>query len=122
MADETTPKAPLKRVDTPAALTAGALRRVTEPASLPGDVTRAHDGYVGQARAIEAIRFGAEIERPGFNLFVLGPRGSGRRSAVAAVLEKKAPNEPTPDDWVYVNNFAAPHKPRAMRLPVGTAP
>ena len=34
------------------------------------------DGLVGQEWAHVAIRFGARIEKPGFNLFVVGPAGA----------------------------------------------
>ncbi|WP_156303111.1 AAA family ATPase, partial [Methylogaea oryzae] len=37
---------------------------------------------IGQARALEAIRFGVEIRQKGYNIFVLGPAGAGRRTAV----------------------------------------
>lgn len=74
---------------------------------------------VGQSRAIDAVRFGIDIKRPGFNLFVLGQPGSGRHSAVRRLLEAKAAGEPAPGDWCYVNNFAEPNKPRLLRLPTG---
>jgi len=75
---------------------------------------------VGQKRAIGAIEFGARMAQAGFNIFALGPSRSGRHLAVRRLLEEKAATEPVPDDWVYVNNFAAPDKPKAMRLPSGT--
>jgi hypothetical protein len=34
-------------------------------------------------------------------------------------LEQKAAAEPAPSDWVYVNNFLDPYKPRAIFLPPG---
>lgn len=74
---------------------------------------------IGQARAIEAIRFGSSIQQKGYNLFALGPSGTGKYSVVHQFLEQKATTEPTPFDWCYVNNFEQPHKPRALRLPPG---
>ena len=44
----------------------------------------------GQERAVEAINFAAEIELGGFNLFILGPQGTGRHSAVRRILRQKA--------------------------------
>lgn len=76
-------------------------------------------GFVGQDRALKAIEFGAGIQREGFNLFLLGPAGTGKFSAVRAFLQKKAAAEPTPEDWCYVNNFAKPEAPQALRLPPG---
>jgi lon-related putative ATP-dependent protease len=76
---------------------------------------------VGQERALSAIRFGTGIAQSTFNLFVLGPPGAGKTTAVRTFLEEKAARETPPDDWVYVNNFDAPHKPRAISLPRGRA-
>jgi lon-related putative ATP-dependent protease len=75
--------------------------------------------FVGQARALEAVRFGIGIRRQGFNLFLLGPAGTGKYAIVHDFLEKRAAKEPTPDDWCYINNFDSPETPRALRLPPG---
>ena len=77
------------------------------------------DGLIGQERAVEAIRFGTEIQRKGFNLFVLGSSGLGKHTAVSRHLEEKAKSQPRPSDWVYVNNFEVSHKPVAIELPPG---
>jgi len=74
---------------------------------------------VGQARALDAVRFGIDIKQPGFNLFVLGDPGSGRHAAVRRLLEEKAASEPAPSDWCCVYNFADANKPRLLRLPPG---
>jgi lon-related putative ATP-dependent protease len=74
---------------------------------------------VGQARAVEAIRFGVSIRRDGYHVFVLGPAGAGRYSLVARELGGRAATEPSPRDWCYVNNYEAPHKPQAISLPPG---
>ena len=74
---------------------------------------------VGQERALEAVRFGVGIRRPGFNLFLLGPEGTGKFGAVREFLKKRAASEPTPDEWSYVNDFENPKVPRALRLPPG---
>jgi lon-related putative ATP-dependent protease len=74
---------------------------------------------VGQERATEAIRFGLGIRREGYNLFVLGPSGTGRHDIVRRFLDEQAATEPVPPDWCYVFNFEQPHKPLALRLPAG---
>ena len=76
-------------------------------------------GFFGQARAVEAIQFGAQMDRPGYNLFVLGPSGTGRHSFVKAFLVQKAAEESVPSDWCYVNSFDDPRAPIALELPVG---
>ncbi len=74
---------------------------------------------VGQSRAVEALQFGIGIQRDGYNIFALGPVGTGKRSLVRQFFEKQAAADPTPSDWCYVHNFEQPHKPRALRLPAG---
>ncbi|MFQ5946668.1 MAG: Lon protease family protein [Anaerolineae bacterium] len=76
---------------------------------------------IGQARAVDAVRFGIGIRREGYNLFALGPPGTGKHSVVRQFLEQKATAMPRPSDWCYVNNFKEPHKPRALQLPPGQA-
>lgn len=73
----------------------------------------------GQERALAAIRFGVGMRREGFNLFALGPSGSGRETIVRRLLGVEAAARPVPSDWCYVNNFADPSCPRALRLPAG---
>ena len=80
------------------------------------------DDLIGQDRALSALAFGANMRQDGFNIFALGPARSGRHGAIRRFLERRAASEPVPDDWVYVNNFAAPDKPKAMRLPPGMGP
>ncbi|MDY7078554.1 MAG: ATP-binding protein, partial [Chloroflexota bacterium] len=62
---------------------------------------------------------GIGIRREGYNLFALGPSGTGKRTTITQFLHQKAAAEPVPSDWCYVNNFDQPHKPRALRLPPG---
>jgi len=76
-------------------------------------------GIIGQMRAMDALHFGAGIRHDGYNLFVLGPPGIGKRSMVRQFLDKKAKTEKEPADWCYLNNFDEPHKPRALTLPCG---
>ncbi len=77
------------------------------------------DEAIGQERARNAVDFGLGIARQGYNLFVMGPAGSGKRTLVRKSLERETPEGSKPLDWVYVNNFAQPHKPLALSLPVG---
>jgi lon-related putative ATP-dependent protease len=74
---------------------------------------------VGQARAMEAIRFGVAVHHDGYNMFVLGPAGAGHYELVRRELESAAAAKPASPDWCYVNNFEQPHKPRAISLPTG---
>jgi lon-related putative ATP-dependent protease len=78
------------------------------------------DEIIGQDRAQKALRFGLEIPERGFNIYVAGMPGTGRRTAVRRFLDELAKTKPKADDWVYVNNFVNPYEPLAIRLPPGT--
>ena len=76
---------------------------------------------LGQDRAISAVELGINIKSKGYNLFCLGPEGTGKTSLVKRILEKEAKNRPTPDDWAYVYNFEEPYRPKAINFPAGEA-
>lgn len=76
---------------------------------------------LGQDRAISAVELGVNIKSKGYNLFCLGPEGTGKTSLVKRILVKEAKERPTPDDWAYVYNFEEPYKPHAISFPAGTA-
>lgn len=103
-------------------LDAEALCRICDPDQFTFETTAELDDLqevIGQDRAVDAIHFGIGIQRPGYNLFALGPNGTGKHTSVLRSLEKKAASEPVPSDWCYVNNFDQPHIPNALRLPAG---
>ena len=77
------------------------------------------DDIIGQKRAVEAIEFGIGIRHKGYNLFVLGPPGTGRHGVIRRFVERQALEEEIPSDWCYVNNFSEAHEPRAIELPPG---
>lgn len=100
------------------------LRSACDPATLhrgDDDKKASITTLIGQDRAIEAIFLSVTMPHPDFNLFVVGPPGTGRHNAVNQVIEDYARKRSQPDDWAYVNNFDQPYKPRAIRLPEGTA-
>ncbi len=74
---------------------------------------------IGQPRGVRAIEFGIDIDTPGFNIFALGPAGTGRATAIRRFLESRAQEGKVPQDWVYVHNFEVEHQPRAIGLPSG---
>ena len=77
------------------------------------------DVVVGQERAFDAMDFGIRIKSDGYNLFALGPTGTGKLTAVKQIVAQTAAERPPAPDWCYVNNFNEPHKPTALRLPPG---
>ncbi|MFP4538072.1 MAG: Lon protease family protein [Dichotomicrobium sp.] len=82
------------------------------------------EGMVGQSRALDAIHLGTQVEKDGFNLFVIGPHGARMQSAVKELLANGAGERQTrasPSDWVYVNNFEDSDRPVAIELPARRA-
>lgn len=75
--------------------------------------------FIGQERANQAIDLAISMRHHGYNMFALGPSGTGKLSLVRQRVEQRAASEAPPHDWCYVNNFEQPSKPRALRLPPG---
>lgn len=78
-------------------------------------------GIIGQERASKSLDFGLSINRKGYNIFVAGLSGTGRSSYVRLLAEKKAQEDPVPNDWVYVFNFKNPNAPVALSMKPGLA-
>lgn len=99
-----------------------ALRRCCDPASLGFETTDEVTPLaepIGQERALQALEVGLNIAARGFNLFVSGAPGTGRRTALRGYLERSALSRPSPPDWAYVHNFQEPAQPRPLSLPCG---
>jgi lon-related putative ATP-dependent protease len=75
------------------------------------------DEIIGQKRALQALDFGLNIPEKGFNVYASGIYGTGRKTAVKKFLDELARKKPRGSDWIYVNNFANPYEPNAIRLP-----
>ncbi len=74
---------------------------------------------IGQERAVRALKFGLGIKDHGFNIYVAGYPGTGRKTAVKNFVEEIARGKPVPPDWCYVNNFSNQYEPKALQLPAG---
>ncbi len=112
-------------IHTPSPLKPDQLRRACDPSTLQFKTTAELEPLreaIGQDLAMRAVRFGLDVEHPGYNIFALGLPGSGRATMIRQLLEDRARTEPTPDDWCYVFNFDSPREPRALRVPAGQAP
>jgi len=105
-------------------LTADQVRRLCDPQSFAFQTTAElpyTNDIFGQPRGTRAIDFGVNMNAPGYNLFVVGPEGTGRAAAIQRYLERAAPKARQASDWAYVHNFAEPRKPIALRLRAGQA-
>jgi lon-related putative ATP-dependent protease len=74
---------------------------------------------IGQDRALKALQFGMDIQEEGFNIYVAGLPGTGKKTAILTFLEQKAKDMSVPPDWCYVYNFEDSQKPNALQLPAG---
>jgi lon-related putative ATP-dependent protease len=78
------------------------------------------DGIIGQDRALSALKFGLNIAKAGFNVYVSGLAGTGRTTAIKSFVEALAAKKSTPSDWCYVHNFTDAYCPKALGVPAGT--
>ncbi|MGI9534190.1 MAG: Lon protease family protein [Thermodesulfobacteriota bacterium] len=74
---------------------------------------------IGQQRATSSVMFGLGIKKHGYNLYLAGESGLGKKSFIRNVLKNIADNEPVPDDWCYLYNFENPKEPKSISLPPG---
>jgi hypothetical protein len=97
-----------------------ALRKLCSlPADFQPATAEATAPYIGQQRAIDAIRFGIAMRKDGYNIYVLGPIGSNRHDLVNSLVSAEAKARGVPADWCYVNNFSNPERPKSLRFPAG---
>ncbi len=78
-----------------------------------------YNGVLGQDRAVTAIQFGVAMDRPGYNVYVMGDSGTGRSSYITEYLKSEAKRQDSPSDWAYVNNFDNNREPLKLQLQAG---
>src|SRR5277367_16460 len=97
--------------DNGAPLPAALLHRHCSPEELPFRLSSEladAPAMIGQERAAEAITFALRMRHKGYNVYALGPAGTGRHDLVVDLLKHRAAAESIASDWCYVNNFADP--------------
>jgi len=100
------------------------LRWRCEPSRLPFETTAQADlreGFVGQERALRALKMGVELTAPGYNVFVCGLSGTSRGGTIARMIGELHPGTKESSDRCYVNNFKIADRPRLLTLPRGQA-
>jgi lon-related putative ATP-dependent protease len=108
----------------PAPLSPSRLRKTCDPAIFAfGNTAEVEplDSVIGQERAVRSIALGLNMHRPGYNIFITGLEGSGKRTIVQDIVSKHARTQASPDDWCMVNNFEDEFRPRALSVPTGKA-
>src|SRR5438105_11192360 len=115
---------PKKKIGKPGPLAVEKLRWRCEPARLPFETTAQADlreGFVGQERALRALKMGVELTAPGYNVFVCGLAGTSRGGTIARMIGELHPGTKQSPDRCYVNNFKIADRPRLLTLPRGQA-
>jgi predicted ATP-dependent protease len=79
------------------------------------------EGFIGQERALRALKMGVELSAPGYNVFVCGLAGTSRGGTIAHMIEDLHPPTKPSLDRCYVNNFKLPDRPRLLSLARGQA-
>lgn len=79
-------------------------------------------GVLGQKTAHDALTFGIQCMSPGQNIYVRGPRGTGKIRMVRHLLETLQPQTDRLKDYCYVHNFQRPDRPRLITLDAGHGP
>src|SRR6266849_2188907 len=108
----------------PIELPAAKLRWRCELSRIPFETTaqaELREGFIGQERALRALKMGAELSAPGYNVFVCGLAGTSRGGTIARMIEELHPPTKESLDRCYVNNFKLTDRPRLLALPRGQA-
>src|SRR5438309_1819526 len=108
----------------PAELPPAKLRWRCELSRIPFETTAQADpreGFIGQERALRALKMGVELSAPGYNVFVCGLAGTSRGGTIARMIQELHPPTKESLDRCYVNNFKLPDRPRLLTLPRGQA-
>ena len=108
----------------PTELPAAKLRWRCELSRIPFETTaqaELREGFIGQERALRALKMGAELSAPGYNVFVCGLAGTSRGGTIARMVEELHPPTKESLDRCYVNNFKLTDRPRLLALPRGEA-
>ncbi|KNZ40756.1 Lon protease family protein [Acetobacterium bakii] len=74
---------------------------------------------VDQERAVTSMEFGLKMDVDGYNIFVVGPAGTGKNEYTGEVVSRVAAGRKVPNDWCYLQNFSTRDKPLAVSLPSG---
>src|SRR5215510_6110090 len=108
----------------PVELSPDKLRWRCELSRIPFETTAQADpreGFIGQERALRALKMGVELSAPGYNVFVCGLAGTSRGGTIAHMIEELHPPTKESLDRCYVNNFKITDRPRLLTLPRGQA-
>src|SRR6516162_6572669 len=99
------------------------LRWRCELSRIPFETTaqaQKREGFVGQDRALRALKMGVELSAPGYNVFVCGLAGTSRGGTIARMIGELHPPTKESLDRCYVNNFKISDRPRLLTVTRGS--
>lgn len=118
----TRPVTPLRPIERPIGLKSAECVPSFDISGLTFDTTadiEVLDSVIEQDRAVRSLDLGLSISRPNYHVYVAGPSGTGKRSQLRTMLSRIAPDRATPQDWVYLHNFADTDSPLSLGLQAG---
>lgn len=98
------------------------LRKVVDPSVFEFDTTEEVPeltNVIGQERGMSVMRFGLEVKKKGYNLYVAGISGTGKTTFTKSLIDEKAEEQVELFDYCYVHNFNNIYKPKTLQLPIG---
>ncbi len=114
----------IKTAPAHAELPTAKLRWRCELSRIPFETTaqaELREGFIGQERALRALKMGVELFAPGYNVFVCGLAGTSRGGTIASMIKELHPRTKQSLDRCYVNNFKIADRPRLLSLARGQA-
>lgn len=97
------------------------LTHIPNTSTIPSSTKRIKplNNFLGQDRAKASVEAGIALPYSGYNIFAVGTAGLGKRTMIKRLLQQHAKTMPTPNDWVYVNNFTNARQPIVLCFPAG---
>lgn len=77
------------------------------------------DSFIGRENAFESFSFGISMKKKGYNIFIVGPSGTGRKSFALTLTKKFASSQKNYHDLVYTIDLDNPYSAKAILLPPG---
>ena len=79
-----------------------------------------NQSIIGQPRALQALKMGLSIVSDGYNIFVSGEAGTGKKTAITLATREFLNDRKHLKDIVYVHNFNNPKVPVSITFPPGS--
>src|SRR5699024_3593599 len=84
------------------------LRKVLDPSKFEFETTEEVPeltSVIGQERGMAVMRFGLQVKKQGYNLYVAGIPGTGKTTFTNALIDEIAADDVKLFDYCYVHNF-----------------